>query len=213
MRKSSASALVLAAAAATTLAVTTPAFAATWTVSSGGTITGTLSGTATLRDTTTGQNVTCTVATASGSIPNGTGLAGAGIGKITASTFGTSATKCSGPLGSSFTAVLTPGTTWKINAVSYNATTGVTSGTITGVSATVTGSSLFGACDSVVTGSANTATYTNSTHVLKVAADATPALTISSVTGSGCVGLINNNDKATLAASFTISPSVKITSP
>lgn len=215
MRKSSASALVVAAAAATTLVISSPAFAATWTVSNGGTIKGSLSSgtSAVLTDTTTKQNVTCTAATAGGSIANGTGKAGAGIGSITSATFGTSSSKCSGPLFSSFTSVIKPGSTWKLNAVSYNATTGVTSGTITGVDALVTGSSILGTCDSEVTGAVNTVTYTNSTGVLKVATDTTPGLTLSNVTGSGCAGLINNGDKATLSASFVISPKVKITSP
>src|SRR3954464_863327 len=99
MRKSSASALVATAAAASAFAIATPAFAATWTVTSGGTISGTLkSGTnAVLKDTTTNQSITCTVASAGGSVPNGTGLSGTGIGSITSATFGTSSTKCSGP--------------------------------------------------------------------------------------------------------------------
>lgn len=213
MRKSSASALVATAAAASAFAIATPAFAATWTVTSGGTISGTLkSGTnAVLKDTTTNQSITCTVASAGGSVPNGVGLPGTAIGSITSATFGTSSTKCSGPFFSSFTSALKAGSNWKLNAVSYSG--GVTHGTITGVDALVTGSSILGSCNAEVTGEVDSVTYTNSTGVLAIAADATPKLALSNVSGSGCAGLLKNGDKATLTAQFVVTPKVQITSP
>ncbi|MGI8332616.1 hypothetical protein ACRYCC_21910 [Actinomadura scrupuli] len=213
MRKYSASVFVVAAATAGSLAVASPAFADTWSVSGGGTISGSLKPgvNAVLRDTTTGQNITCGVASAGGTIADGTGLSGTGIAGITSATFGTSSNKCSGPFFSSFTSALKPGTTWSLNAVSYSG--GVTSGTITGIDALVTGSSLFGSCNAEVTGEVDSVTYDNATGELKIAVDATPSLTIGNVSGSGCAGLIRNGDKATLAATFVVTPTVQITSP
>jgi hypothetical protein len=40
-----------------------------------------------------------------------------------------------------------------------------------------------------------------------------PQLTIGNVTGSGCAGLINSGDKATLSAQYVVTPKVQITSP
>lgn len=213
MRKYSASAIVVATAAVSALALAPPAFADTWSVTGGGTIAASLaSGTnAVLRDVSTGQNINCSVATSGGEVPDGTGLPGTGIGSITSATFGTSSSKCSGPFFSTFTSVLKPGSTWQLNAVSY--ANGVTTGTITGVDTLVTGSSIFGSCNSEVTGEVDSVTYDNATGQLKIAADSVPNLTISNVTGSGCAGLIRNNDKATLAATFVVSPAVQITSP
>jgi hypothetical protein len=213
MRKSSASALVVAAAAVSGLTLVPSAFAATWSVTSGGTFTAALkSGTSvTLTDTTTSQSITCSVASAGGSVPNGTGLSGTGIGSITSATFGTSSNKCSGPFFSTFTSALKSGTTWHLNAVSYAA--GVTTGTITGIDALLTGSSVFGSCSAEVTGEADKVTYTNSTGQLQISADPTPKLTLSNVTGAGCAGLINNTDKATIAATFIVTPKAQITSP
>ena len=199
--------------AAVITALGSPAFAdTTWSVSNGGDVTGTLkSGTsAVLRDVTTSQNITCTVASSSGSVPTGTGLPGSGLGSITAASFGTPASKCSGPFFSTFTVALKPGTTWSVNAGSYSG--GVTTGTITGVDSLVTGSSFLGACNMEVTGEVDSVTYNNSTGELTISPDATPQLKVSNLSGTGC-GFIQNGDKSTMSATFVLSPAVQITSP
>ncbi len=190
-----------------------PAFAdTTWSVSNGDAVTGSLkAGTSTvLRDVNTSQDITCSVATSSGSVPNGTGLSGSGLGSITGATFGTSAKKCSGPFFSSFTVALKPGTAWSVNADSYSG--GVTTGTITGVDSLVTGASFLGTCNMEVTGEVDSVTYNNATGELTISPDSTPQLTVSNLSGTGC-GFIQNGDKSTMSATFVLSPNVQITSP
>jgi hypothetical protein len=213
MRKSSVSTLIVLAAAVSVVSSATPALADdTWSVTGGGPITGSLKpGTnAVLRNTTTGQNITCSVATSDGSVSDGTGLSGTGIGSITAATFGTSSSKCNGPLFSKFTTTLKPGTTWSLNAVSYSGS--VTTGTITGVDTLVTGSSFLGACNMEVSGEVDSVTYDNSTGELAISPDAVPNLTVSNLSGSGC-GFIQNGDKSTMNATFVLSSTPQITSP
>jgi hypothetical protein len=215
MRRFITSSIFASAAAATAIGLSsTPAFAATWTVSGGGGFTGSLSGAAVMTDVSKSIAVSCPNGTAGGSAANGTGLPGTGIGSITSATFGTSSSKCTGPLGSSFTAALKAGSVWSINAVSYDAGTGITSGTVTGVDATMTGSSLLGSCNAEVSGSAQHVTYNNGTHQIAISDDSPPQLTVSNVSGSGCAGLIANGDQATLHATFTVNPAtLTITSP
>jgi hypothetical protein len=209
MRKTTAAALVTAAAAATAVGFSaSPAFAATWTVSgssgSGGAYTAT-AGTTTLRDTTSGTTLTCTSSHAAGNIPNGTGLSGTNIGSITSATF----TSCSGPLGLTFT--VTGTFPWHLNAITYHSATGVTDGTVTGVSAHLSGPG----CSANVTGG-TPGTYTNSTAKLALSPSAPNttgvSLTISGV--SGCFGLIGNGHTATFTSTYSVSPStIHITSP
>jgi hypothetical protein len=180
--------------------------AATWTVSPGGAITAT-SGKTTLKDTTTGSVLSCTSSTANATLKKGTGLAGAGLGSIT----GISFTNCTGPLGLTFT--VTPGhLPWKLNAISYNA--GTTTGTITGIHATLTGSGCSAVVDGATSGTANNGkvkvTYTNGTHLLKVLTTG-GNLHIWNVVG--CAGLIGSGDASTFSASYSVSPAQTITSP
>lgn len=183
----------------------------TWTVSPGGAFTASLAPgtTATLTDTTTNNSITCSVGTAGGSLRSGSGLSGTGIGTITSGSFGSSANRCSGPLGSSWTVTLTSGTTWQVNAVSFDAASGVTNGMITGVDTTISGSSFFGSCSARATGTVS-GTYTNSTAALALNS---ASLTISGVSGSGCANRINNGDSATLTATAVVNPAQTITSP
>lgn len=99
---------------------------------------------------------------------------------------------------------------WHLNAVSFK--NGVTTGTISGIHATLTGPS----CSAVVDGtgvSANngkvTATYTNSTG--KLATTGAGNLHIYNV--NGCAGLINSGDGSSFKGSYTITPKQTITSP
>lgn len=208
MRKLVTSSLLAGAAAAGAIALTAPsAFAATWTVSNGGSFTATLKSgtTVSFKDVTTNQPFTCTGSTVSGSAPNGTGLSGTGIATLSGGSF----TGCTGNLGSSGTASLSSG---KLNAVSYNSSTGVTSGTITGLSATLSIHDLLGTCTAAVSGEVDSVTYNNN-GTLTITADTTPKLSVTSATGSGCAGLIKTGDKTTFAATYTVSPVVHITSP
>jgi hypothetical protein len=195
-------ALVIGVSAATAAAVT-----ATWTVKPGGAITAT-AGKTTLKDTTTSQTLSCTSSKSTASLKSGSGLSGTGIGSIKTLSF----SGCTGPAGLTFT-VTSGHLPWHLNALSYNATAGVTTGTITGIHATLSGPS----CSAVVDGTGATAnngkvkvTYTNGTGVLKVLASG-GNLHIYNV--SGCFGLINSGDASTFTGSYAVSPKQKITSP
>ena len=100
---------------------------------------------------------------------------------------------------------------WKLNASSFKS--GVTTGTITGIHATLSGP----ACTATVDGTGASAnngkvkvTYTNSTGKLKVLASG-GNLHVYNV--SGCAGQINNKDATTFTGTYTVSPKQTITSP
>jgi MFS family permease len=178
--------LATAAAAAAVALTASQAMAATWTVTGGGTIHSSLSKGTTLaisvKTTTFGTiTISCKTATLSGTLPNGKGLPGTGIGHITGATFGSSSTKCTGPAGSTGTGTITKGSKWALNAVSYSS--GVTAGTITGTNVTVSFKDPLGSCTAVMTGTLKDS-YTNTTGLLKVAG----SLAIKSGTGAGCGG-------------------------
>lgn len=203
MRKTTAAGLVTATAAAALIGLNvSPASAAgTFTVSPGGTATGTATNSK-LTDLTTGTVLTCTKVTATVVLPSGSGHAGAGLGSITATSF----TGCTGPLGLSF-GVTPVGLPWSLNADSYSG--GVTTGSISGVKAHLSGTG----CSADVTGPGGgtgtvPGTYTNSSGVLAVAGG---NLTPASV--SGCFGLIANGDATSFTANFAVSPAQTITSP
>jgi hypothetical protein len=180
---------------------------ATWTVKAGGAITG-KAGTTTLTDTTTHQSVVCTSSATKATLKKGSGLSGTGIGSITSVTF----SNCTGS-GFTFT-VKTSHLPWKLNATSYNAAKGVTTGTITGIHSTL---SVPGLCSAVVDGTSGTAnngkvkvTYTNSTGKLQVLPTGGNLHVYNVV---GCAGLINSNDASTFTGTYAVSPKQTITSP
>lgn len=105
----------------------------TWTVKPGGSVSG-VARNVTMTDTATGSVLTCKTMTAKGTAKPGKGLPGAGIAKITSVTF----TSCVGPDSLKFT-VTAGHLPWELNAKSYNASTGVTKGTITGAVASLSG--------------------------------------------------------------------------
>jgi hypothetical protein len=185
-----------------------PAFAATtWTVSPGGAITG-KSGTTTLKDTTTGNSQTCESSSTSGTLKSGSGLSGTDLGSITALSFKT----CTGPLGVTFT-YTSNDLPWHLNAVSYDSSTGVTTGTITGIDLTLSGPSCSADVDGTSadshTGKVNT-TYTNSTGKLKVLTTG-GNLHFYDVIGCGFTGGINNGDTFTFNPTYTVTPKQTIT--
>jgi hypothetical protein len=210
MRKIVTSSIVVGAAAAGAIALSAPsAFAAQWTVTnpnSSGTFTSSLlSGTTVaFKDVTTNQPFNCTTSSVPGTAPSGVFSSGAGLAHLSGGTF----SGCTGNLGSTGTASLSAGT---LNGVTYSS--GVTHGTITGLAATLSIHDLLGTCTAAVSGEVDTVTYTNSSGQLKVVADTTPKLTITSASGSGCAGLIKTGDKATFAATYVVNPKITVTSP
>ena len=207
IRKRTGSFLVLGAATAAVIGMAAaPAIAAnaTWTVKPGGSITAT-AGKTTLKDKNTGSTLSCKSSSGKGTAKKGSGLSGSGIASITALGFKT----CTGPLSLTFT-VKTTGFPWKLNAVSYKS--GVTTGTITGIHATLSGPS----CSAKVGGSSASAagtvaaTYTNGTGKL---ATKTTGGNLHVWKVSGCAGLIKSGDTTTFSGSYAISPKQTITSP
>ena len=203
-----ATALMLMAAALTVglSATSSIATTVTWTVRPGGAVTGS-AGTTTLKDTTSGITVTCTSSSATGKLKSGTGLSGFGIGTITSMAFN----NCT---ADGQTLSISTGTVaYKLNALTYNATSGVTHGSISKIHFAVSSS----VCSFTVDGTGATAvngkvksTYTNSTHKLKVLPTG-GNLHVYNV--SGCFGLISSGDAATISTVYTVSPAQTVTSP
>jgi hypothetical protein len=213
MRTRLGSALLGAAAAAAAVAclATSPALAgptvaaASWTVTPGGAVTG-AAGTTTLADSTTGTSLSCSSSSATGTLVSGSGQASP-LGSITGITFN----NCTGPLGISFSASVTG--PFPLNGKSYNATTGVTTGSITNIHGALSGP----LCSASVDGTSATANngtvkarYKNSSHKLTVL---TTGGTLHIYNVSGCFGLINSGDSATFSGVYVISPNQTITSP
>jgi hypothetical protein len=191
--------------AAVGIAASPATAAGTWTVTGGGTFTGT-STNSVLTDTKTGTQLKCTSSKATGSAANGTGLSGTPIGSISAVTW----TSCSGPLGITFN-VTAQGLPWGLNAVSY--ASGVTTGTLTGVKAHISGAGCTADFGGATNGSAATidVKYTNSSHTLTVLG--TGNLHAWNVSGI-CLGLLNSGDAVTYKGDYALSPAtLVITSP
>ncbi|WP_225845113.1 hypothetical protein [Streptomyces sp. HPF1205] len=206
MRKAAKSSLVAGAAiaAAVGFAAAPASAAGTWTVTGGGSFTAKATNPI-LTDTRTGTQLKCSSSSAAGSAANGTGLSGTAIGSISSVSW----TSCSGPLGITFS-VTAQGLPWAVNAASYSG--GVTTGTLTGVKAHISGlgcTADFGGATSGSTATLN-ATYNNSTHTLAVSGGNLHAYNVSGT----CLGLINSGDAATYTASYVLSPAtLQITSP
>ncbi len=198
MRKQLAKTLLVAGTAVAALGLAVPAAmaAGTWTVTGGASFTSAQSTgtTFTLSDSTSGLSFTCTVGTGTGSVNVQSGGPSV-LGQITGSTFGSSAHKCNGPLGSTGTDTQKAGTTSTLNGVSWAA--GVTTGTITGVDHILTISSILGTCTAEVKGTAG-AKYTNATKLLQFTT-AGDSLAVTSTSGS-CAGIIKVKDVVTFAS-------------
>ena len=210
-------ALILAAGCAAVLAAAfgaAPALAVTtWTIRPGGAVTATSSGRFTLKDTTTGTVLACLSATASGTLKRGTGLPGSRAGSLSAVGF----TTCTSPGVSDSDFRFTLQATdlpWHVNLSSYDAATGVVTGTISHIQIVLSANG----CTAVIDGTSGTA---SDGRVRFTYADSTGRLTVLLTTGnlhfwnvsSGCLGLINSGDRARLGATFTVSPKQDITSP
>lgn len=199
MRKHLGAALLTLASAglAVGLSATSALAATTWSVSPGGSISGS-AGTTKVTDTTSGLTVTCTSSTLAGSLKSGSGLAGKGLGTVTSLNFNNCTVD-------GLTLSLSSGTVaWKLNAASYSS--GVTHGTISGIHFVISSS----ACSAVIDGTGGSAhngkvkiTYTNSTGKLKVLAKG-DNLHVYNV--NGCLGAISNGDAGTITSTYTVSP-------
>lgn len=229
MRKRLASAILAtgAAAAAAVMLTATAAFAAptTWTASPGGAYTSSqASATSTLTDVTANQTITCSTESDAGTINASASGSPAVIGTITSSKFST----CHDGVGDTGWSATSSGT-WNLNGYHFQGTdgtgttcanTGVTCGTITSVTASVTGKILGVTCTFTVSGSVGTSTvaekttdvpvtYTNSSGDLFV--PNTKTLAVSGVASGGCDNLIHNGDVAEFTGTFAVSPKQTIT--
>jgi len=182
------------------------AVAITFSISPGGKITAT-AGKTTLKDVNTGSVLSCTSSSSTGTLKSGHGISGTNIGSITALSF----SNCTGPLGLTFT-VTNSGFPWTLHGTAFNATSGVTTGNITGIKSHLSGPG----CSADVAGATATTpgkvkvTYTNSTHKLKVLASGG---TLHVFNVSGCAGLINSGDATQFTGTYTVTPAQTITSP
>ena len=177
---------------------------ATWSVSPGGNIS--FSGTGQVKDATTGTVAKCTIKM-TGTLKKGHGLAGAGLGTIKTASF----TSCT--IATVAVTVTTHGLPWKLNASSFNATTGVTTGNISGIDLVATAPGCSATLDGTGAGKNNGVTkvsYSNSTGKLKLLASGG---NLHSYAVSGCFGLVNNGDAQQASGTETVTPKQTITSP
>jgi hypothetical protein len=190
------------------LAATSPSAASTtttWTVKPGGSVIA--QGSVKIKDTSTGTPITCRSVALSTTLKSGSGLPGAGIGSITKATFA----KCAITTGA--TTFTVGGLPWGVNALSYDAANGMTTGSLAGIH--LHGSPL-GGCVLTVDGTAASAndgrtmfTYTNSTGKLRfISGGGNLTFFV-----SGCFGLFNSGDHAVMTGTLAVSPKQKITSP
>ena len=181
--------------------------AASWTVSPGGATTGT--GTAGFKDSTTGNPLpTVCDSTMSITLKSGSGLPGPGIGSITSAAF----TNCKWIVG--YMPVLTPGHfPWSLSADQYDAATGVTHGTISGIHIYIAAPACTATIDGTGPGADNgliAVTYKNGSHTLTVLST---GANLHYYKVSGCAGLVHSGDPATMSGSYAIAPAQTITSP
>ena len=110
-------------------------------------------------------------------------------------------TSCSGPLGITF-AVTAQGLPWAVHATSYSA--GVTTGTLTGVQAHISGLGCTADFGGATSGSTATldVSYSNATHTLSVSGGDLHAYNVSGT----CLGLINANDPASYTGDYVVTP-------
>lgn len=189
------------------LGVTTVRAATTWTVRPGGPVS-MKSGRLILTDTTTGAALTCPSSALNGTLKSGSGLPGTGIGSITA----VHSIRCPTPLGPSYT-LTARDLPWRPNVLSYNATTGLVTGSLSHLQIAFAGPS----CTALIDGTGGAASdgtvkarYTNSTGRLRTR---TTGGNLHFYNVRGCAGLINTGDSAIISATYTMSPIQAITSP
>ena len=181
------------------------AVAITFSISPGGNISAS-AGKTSLKDVNTGAVLSCTSSKSTGTLKSGHGISGTNLGSIKTLTF----SGCTG-VGLTFT-VTNSGFPWTLHGTAFNATSGVTTGNITGIKSHLSGPG----CSADVRGATVTSTgkvkvtYTNGTHKLKMLASGG---TLHVFNVNGCAGLINNGDATQFTGTYTVSPAQTITSP
>jgi hypothetical protein len=128
------------------------------------------------------------------------------LGSVTEISFG----NCTDSLGQTLT-LTAGGLPWGLNAVSYNSGTGVTTGTVTGIDISVSGSGCSATIDGTSAGADNgqvADTYTNGTGQLNIS---TSGGNLHVYNVSGRSGLFSNGSAVTLSATFTLNPRQTIT--
>jgi hypothetical protein len=213
MRKRSHGALPGTSLAATVLATglaTSPSFAtaaSTWTVKPGGSFSGSSGQVAITNKTTKRPPITCPSSSMSGKIKSGSGLAGANIASITAWSFGLCGVEGSLPLPLTFGAF-----PYDLNAQSYDAASGETTATLTGIVGI-----LNGFCTVRIAGTSSAtpgeikAVYTNSTHKLVISGGTLHIYGAGH--GNECAPFLNIGDRITISATYAVTPAQTITSP
>jgi hypothetical protein len=184
-----------------TTASADPITPSSWTLSPGGVIDAT-AGVTVLTDVDTGVQLTCETSTLTDAtlVTSATGSP-AQIGTLPVGSVGFQ--NCSGPFGLTFEVEHVGD--WALNGTTYDPVTGVTAGTLTGITANLSGF----ACSATVTGSVD-GTYDNNTGVLTVLPN--PTLTVSFVDEfDDCLGLINTGDRSTFDGAYAVTPGQTIT--
>ncbi|HEV8561131.1 MAG TPA: hypothetical protein VGR06_32805 [Actinophytocola sp.] len=195
-----------AAAAATIIAGATAASAdpitpSSWSVSPGGAANGT-AGTTLLTIQESGIELTCQSSTVTGAILE-TGATGSPAQLVTLPAGSVAFQDCSGPFGLVFDVEHVGD--WHLNGVTFDPATGVTTGTLTDITANITG---FG-CSASVAGTVG-GTYTNGTGQLAI--DPAATLLVTRVDPSdNCFGLINEGEHGSFDGTYTIDPAQTIT--
>lgn len=197
-------ALVIGVTAGTALAVN-----ATWSVSPGGSFS--FSGSGQVKDATTGTVAKCTSIKLSGTLKSGHGLAGASIGTITTASF----TGCTIATISVTVTIGSGSLPWEMNALKFNASKGVTTGSIEDIDLRASAPGCSAVLDGTAVGSNNgldKITYTNSTGKIALLGPGGNLHSFGIAPGT-CFGLINNGDVQQASGSGTVTPKQTITSP
>lgn len=141
---------------------------------------------------------------ADGSLKHGSGLSGTKIGSIKTAHFN----KCF-LLGITYTASHTP---WDLNAKSYDASTHVTHGTISGIDLSFSGAGCVGQIDGTAAAADDgvlPVAYTNSTGKLAIGRGGN----LHYYKISGCIGLFKSGDTVTITGKAAVTPAQMISSP
>ncbi|MFI0447274.1 hypothetical protein [Actinomadura sp. 6N118] len=194
---------------------------ATWTSTPGGAVTGTNVGNLIGRNVTRGAIVSCSDAEASGTVKSGSGLDGTGIASVDTLRFGGYTGDpeiCEGPSGLAVQIVVND-LPLELDAVSYNPTTGVTTGALTNADAGGITGKLIGlddGCEADFVGAngqpgAIPGTFTNSTD--RLATTSGGNLVATNVNGNCPSNFIQNGDVVALEGTFQLNSDQTLTSP
>lgn len=181
-------------------------------------ITGTNTANVTAKDNSTGAAITCSKGTAAGTSKIGTNLPLAGVATVSSLSLSSPANPsgwCSGPAGITVQ-VTTSGFPYTMNVTGVTNASGVTPGTLTGITASILGSDNCHATVSGPGGAGGTisGSYSNVTHALSTGGTgSTSNLTVQTADANCDPTLINVGDSISLNGSFLVTPSAPATGP